>query len=936
MVNNMILKLHQPPPRRGPMADLKRKALKVALVVALVWVAWWAVGQLIALYPEYLWFESMGFQQVFMTELESKVALGVSVFFLTVAWLAGNAYLAERRAPGRFVSIKGIPIEITRPIVKKLLRLAFGVVLVLVAFELADDAAGQWFQVQQCLHARSFQRPDPILGYDAGFYVFTLPVLAAVKNYILTMGILGLIVSVVAYFFGGAIASPFGAVTRPAALHLGLLAALVFAAAGFGYWLDRFSLLSSSRGFVFGVGYVDDKIRLPLYWVMMAICLASVVLVLVGALRLRLKPIFWSVGLLVGGHLVLIGGFPAGMQQFEVLPNELQVERPYIANNLDATQFAYGLKNVEVREFPAASGLTLQDLHAVAGTYDNIRLWDWRVLEATYTQLQALRPYYRFPHVDVDRYQVEGKYRQVHVAARELEESRLPGPSQTWVNFHLVYTHGYGLVMSPVNAVTVRGGLPQMWMDNIPVKTTVPIDLKRAGIYFGEMTDDYIFVRTSQDEFDYPTQAGSSATQYDGKSGVPLNSLGRRVLMALYFGDWNILLTGSFGDETRVLWRRNIRKMVRRIAPFLKYDKDAYPVIDQGRMVWILDAYTTADRFPYSTAAARDEGLPLYPGAEINYIRNSVKVAIDAYDGSPTFYVADPNDPLIRTARGIFPTLFRDLADMPPSLRAHVRYPPDLFDIQAGLFRAYHVTDPEVFYNNVDLWQRPNESYGQMVHPVASYYMIMTLPEETQPEYVLMLPFTPNGKNNMAGWMAGRCDGEHYGKLLVYRFPRDRTILGPIQVEASIDQDQTISPQLSLWNQHGSRVVRGNLMVIPVRDAILYVEPLYLKSEKAEFPELTRVIAVYGDRVAMCDTLDEALAAVLAGGAARPEKPGPEEKPTPAATPGLKALAERARALFDKAQAQSRAGDWAAYGESLKELGKVLEEMTGPSGAPKP
>ena len=896
---------------------------KVLLAIAIVWAAVWVLGQVATLYPDYLWFRSMGYEDVFVTELVSRVVIGVAVFLLTVLWLAGHTYAAGKLSPGRWFTVRGLPVEVTPLVIQRLLRVAAAVAILLLGLWFAHDYADRWFLFQQFLNATGFHWTDPVLGYDAGFYVFTLPVLEALKNFILALAALGLAGAGAAYFFGGGIGMPFARITRPASIHLSVLGAILLAGLAFGYWLDRFALMHSARGTVFGIGYVDDKVRLLACYVMTAVCVLAAVLALWSGLRMRPKVAVSGLLLVAGLHVVLVGLAPASMQRFNVIPNELHLEQEYLRHNIRATRYAYGLDEVEVREFPATGDLTLKDLQSEPGTLDNVRLWDWRVLGPTYQQLQGLRPYYRFPSVAVDRYHVDGRYRQVHVAARELDPALLPAQSRTWVNFHLAYTHGYGLCMSPVNAVT-RKGLPEMWVQNIPPEATVPIDLPRAGIYFGELTDDYVLVQTREDEFDYPTQAGSSPTQYAGKAGVPVNSLLRRLLFSYYLGDWNILLTSSLTDETRILWRRNIRQMVRRLAPFLAYDGDVYPVIDQGRTVWVLDAYTTSDLFPYATVLPADRTSI---GKPINYIRNSVKVTVDAYDGAATFYVADMGDPLILVARSVFPTLFRDLSEMPESLRAHMRYPIDLFDVQAAQYQAYHMTDPQVFYNKEDLWQRPTEVYGDMTQPVDSYYIIMTLPGEKQPEYLLMLPFTPARKGNMVGWMAGRCDGANYGKLFVYRFPRDRLSLGPIQVEASIDQDQAISPQISLWHQHGSRVVRGNVLVIPVKGSILYVEPLYLRSEKAEFPELTRVIAVYQDRVVMRETLGEALAAALGEpGTATPvgpEKPGPEPRQDP------KAMAQRAWQLFEQAVRQRRDGDWAGYGETMKQLGEILERMAG-------
>jgi len=624
-----------------------------------------------------------------------------------------------------------------------------------------------------------------------------------------------------------------------------------------------------------------------------------------------------AVGLLVAIHVTAMWSYPTFQQWFDVVPNELEREMPYLEHNIKATRFAFGLADVDVQEFPAGGSLTPEAVRGARGTIDNVRLWDWRALRPTYQEIQGLRTYYRFNGVDIDRYHVGGEYRQVSLAVRELEQTLLQEKSRTWVNLHLLYTHGYGLCMSPVNAVT-GSGMPELWMRDIPPQATVPVAVPNPAVYFGESTHNYVFVRTAQEEFDYPLKDENVYTRYKGRAGVAVDSWARRFLFAYYFGDWYVLLTDSFTPETRVLWARQIRARVQRLAaPFLQLDQDPYPVISDGRLVWIIDAYTRTARFPYSAPAGSAR-------PRTNYIRNAVKVAVDAYDGTVTFYVADPKDAMVQAARNIFPALFRDLSEMPESLRAHLRYPIDLLDIQADQYLAYHMIDPRVFYNREDMWQRPSEQYGSQTLAVKAYYIIMTLPGETEPEYLLMLPFTPRGKDNMVGWMAGRCDGRQYGKLLVYQFPKDRLVLGPRQIEANIDKNDAISQQITLWGQKGSRVIRGNLLVIPIRDSVLYVEPLYLDSEQTRFPELKRVIVASKDRVAMRETLDEALAAVF-GAAPPPQEPAvrPTEPPAPSAG------ARQAHELFEKAQEQLRQGDWAGYGNTMDQLGRLLRDMAG-------
>ena len=894
---------------------------RILLTLGIIGVLIWGLGKVSILYVDYLWFNSLGFAGVFTTELTAKVALAAIVFVLTGVWVGGNLWLASRLSPGRYIQIRGLPWVIPSPQLKRTLGIVAVLAVVLVSFEIARLAAGMWYESLQFLNRSSFGWSDPILGYDAGFYVFVLPMLEAVRTYVMALAVLAAIATAGAYFVGGALGWPYAGMTRSAMVHLATLVVVFLVGLAFGYWLDRFDLLLGSQGIVHGAGYVDVHVRMPVYLGLAVASLLTAVVVLIAALKGRIRPIYTSLIILLLLHVGGAWSYPSFSQRFDVEPNELVREAPYIQNNIQATREAYDIANVEVRPYSAIGTLSLKDVEQITGTIENVRIWDWRVLLSTYNQIESLRPYYHFNDVDVDRYTVNSHYRQVTLAARELETHLLNPDSRTWVNLHLLYTHGYGLVMSPTSAVTTEG-LPELWVRNIPPTTSIGIPITRPELYFGELTHDYVFVRTTQKEFDYPLGDENRYNQYEGRDGVAVASSFQRLLFAYYFGDWNILLTGSFTPETKVLWNRQVEERIHRIAPFMGFDGDPYIVILNGRIVWVIDGYTTTDRSPYSTPV-RHKDL-----GRLNYIRNSVKTVVDAYDGSVAFYVIDPQDPLIMTARSIFPTLFKTMAEMPEPLKAHLRYPNDLFEIQAEQYLAYHMTDPQIFYNKEDLWQRPRHIFDGQTEALEAYYFIMNLPEEKRPEYLLMLPFTPAKKDNMVGWMAGRCDGESYGKLLVYTFPKDHLIFGPNQVEARINQNDEISPQLSLWNQHGSRVVRGNLMVIPVGNSILYVEPLYLKSENAAIPELKRIIVSYQDRIAMRNTLDEALAAVFGSGPAAPkptEVTATEAPPAPAApSPN----ATRALELYKKAQQEMRKGDWAAYGTTIEELGKVLEKMS--------
>ncbi|MFO8014639.1 MAG: UPF0182 family protein, partial [Phycisphaerae bacterium] len=851
----------------------KRILYGVVVVVVLLFV----LGSITGIYTDYLWFDSLGYASVFATEFWTKILLWAAGLVVTAGWLAGHVVLASRLSPGHHFQVKGVKWTLSASKIRKYVTLAgvgFGVI---VGLGFAQGAEAHWFQVLQFLHRAPFGWAEPVLDHDAQVYVFVLPILGSLKGYAMAMAIFGAIGAAAAYFLNGAIGWQYARMTRAAAVHLAALVALVLLAVAFGYWLDRYELLQSSWGTVHGAGYVDVHTRMPVYAGLMVASVAAAGVVLAAGVGGRPKIAGAAIVVLLIAHAAAAIAYPAIRQRFDVEPNELVREGPYLAHNIEATRFAFDLADVQEQEFPATGEITRDVLQKAEGTIDNIRLWDYRALRDTYNEIQGLRTYYVFPKIDTDRYHLADDYRQVSLSVRELRFEALQQQSQTWVNRHLLYTHGYGLCMSPVNAVTGSGG-PELWIRDIPPKTSVPIEVEDPSIYFGELTGDYVFVRTRQDEFHYPVGDENVYTQYDQDAGILMDSYLRRLLFAYHLQDWNVLLTDSFTDETRLLWRRQVEQRVRRIAPFLEFDQAPYPVVADGRIVWIIDAYTRTDRFPYATPVAFGEHH-----RATNYVRNAVKVTVDARSGETRFYVADPDDALVRVARRIFPVLFRDMDEMPAALRRHVRYPIDLMDVQAEQYFTYHMTDPRVFYNREDLWQRPSEQYRGRPQPVKAYYIIMRLPGEAEPEYLLMLPVTPTRKNNMIAWMAGRCDGKHYGRLLVYKFPKERLFLGPQQIEANIDKNDAISQQITLWDQRGSRVIRGNLLVIPIGEAVLYVEPLYLESEQTRFPELRRVIVATKDRVVMRKTLREAIEAVL--GEAPPVAEPPPETPPPGEGP---------------------------------------------------
>jgi uncharacterized membrane protein (UPF0182 family) len=654
--------------------------------------------------------------------------------------------------------------------------------------------------------------------------------------------------------------------------------------------------------------------------------LGAVVLLVRMFLRVR-----WLPYVVVGAWLLVavLGGsvYPSLLQRLAVVPNELTREREYIDRTIQLTRAAFGLDGVAEASFDVVEEAVPLDLAANSATIKNIRLWDYRPLLRTYGQLQEIRLYYEFVDVDVDRYRLGDDYRQVTLVAREIAQDQLPQNAQTWVNRHLVYTHGSGVVLSPVNEVREEG-LPNLWVRDIPPRPAFPeLAVNRPEIYFGELTDDYVLVKTTEQELDYPAGDQNVYTTYEGTGGVVLNSFVKRLAYALRLGSNQVLLSGSITPESRLLWQRAIDERVRAVAPFLSYDPDPYLVIANGRLVWLLDAYTTTNRYPYSEPIQTSFG-------SINYIRNSVKIAMDAYNGSLTFYLIDPDDPVAATYAAIFPDLFQPVEEMDPFLVAHWRYPEGLFRIQAAKFQTFHMTDPQVFYNQEDLWTWAEEVVTGERVLIEPYYVIMRLPEGTEPEFVLMMPYTPSTKQNMVAWLYARNDGASYGELGVYKFPKQRLIYGPMQVESRIDQDPVISQQLSLWNQRGSQVIRGNLLVIPIDRSILYVEPIYLQAEASQLPELRRVIVAYGNRIAMEETLMEALARVVgdqpaAGTPTEPpegEVPGPDI-PSAELEGQIADLIAEAEARFQAAQDCLRTGDWACYGLEMDALEEVLEAL---------
>lgn len=882
-------------------------------------------------YTDLLWFRALDLTRVFWVSLLPRWILFIVAFVVAAAIVLGN-WLGARSLVRREPVFFDEPV-LNQPIVGIGILLAGGLVVLL----LSAGAGSQWDEALRYWYRTPFGSQDPIFGLDVGFYVFELPIYHFAQGWLLAVVIFALLGTAGLYALARLpqLRHRIYTVPRYMRVHLTILGALVALLWSLGYWLDRYDLLYSWRGVVFGASYTDIHAELLALNVLAALAVLVALLVLANLFARRWILPVAGVGLWLVANIALRGVYPAVLQNYVVEPNEFDLERPYIEHNIASTLEAYDLDSLETRRLTPETQVTVEALEADQTTLQNVRLWDYRPLQQTYEQLQEIRSYYNFVDVDIDRYTFDGNYQQMMLAARELDVRQLQ--NQTWVNTHLEFTHGYGLVMSPVNEVTPRG-LPVLVVKDLPPQTDLPLEIERPQIYYGEQPSTYVFVKSEVEEFDYPAGDANVRTSYEGKGGVSVGSFLTRLAFAYRFGDSRILFTDSLTPDTRVMMYRNVQERLARIAPFLRYDRDPYLAVVDGRLVWIQDAYTVSDRYPYSEPLlARDVQLAPYRG--INYIRNSVKIAMTAYDGRPVFYVADPDDPLIQTWAKIFPNLFVSMDQMPDNLRQHRRYPEDLFRVQADIYRVYHMQNPNTFYNREDVWAIPIEELRQAgQQPMEPYYVIMELIGEDTPEFVLMVPFTPVGRDNMIAWMAGRSDEPNYGELIVYEFPKQELIYGPQQIEALIDQDPDISAQLSLWSQRGSDVIRGNLLVFPIGESLLYVEPLYLRAENGELPELKRVIVSTGGNVAWSETLGGALARLLGATAiVEQQVPGVSEAAAPSVVNReIVQLVSSVQEHWDAAQDALGQGNWALYGEELQALEGELQRLAEITGAGEP
>jgi uncharacterized membrane protein (UPF0182 family) len=886
-------------------------------VAAAVFIVMLFLPQFLSLYVDWLWFKDIQYEKIFTTKLNTQV------FSSVIGWLAGflivfiNLWITARVTKGRDLSTvfynQAMPqLNILRHIDK--LKL---IVPVLLGFFVAFLFNDNWFPFLYYLHGVDFGYADPIFGRDISFYLFSLPVLEILVNTLLLLIGASLLVAVFLYVMKGAVILSERGVRseRAASVHISLVGSLIFLILAGKAYLGMHAILYSSGGIVAGATYTDTHAIIPFMKVQIVVACVAGVLFVGNIFVKRTLLIIGSIGLYVIVSIVGNSVYPSILQKFIVAPNELVKETPYIQHNIAATRKGFGIDTVEERNIPGSTTLDNRDINNNSATIKNIRLWDHKPLLDTFSQVQEIRTYYDFTTVGNDRYMINGEYRQTMLSPRELSSESIP--TRNWINETLTFTHGYGLTLGPVNQVTPEG-LPVLMVKDIPPVSSVDtVTVTRPEIYFGKLTNNYVIVNTKSKEFDYPSGEENVFTEYAGRRGVVIDSLFKRLVFALHFNSLKLFLSNDVTSTSKALFVRNIKQRVNKALPFLMLDGDPYMVISkEGHLLWIYDAYTVSSRFPYSQ--------PIRNG--INYIRNSVKVVINAFDGSMDYYIADKDDPIIRTISRIFPGILKPVSDMPEDIRAHIRYPLDIFSLQTMVYSTYHMEDTQIFYNKEDQWEIPVMGASMNKEMMEPYYTIMKLPGEGKEEFILMLPFNPKKKDNLSAWMVARSDGEYYGKLVVYRFPKDRLVYGPKQIVARINQDTEISKQISLWDQRGSQVMQGTLLVIPIENSLIYVQPLYLKAETGKIPELKRVIVAYENRIAMEKTLETALSKIF-GEVALAEKERPVETRRVPVLQKDSGLTGRANDHYERAMKAQRDGNWALYGEEIRKLGEIIRQM---------
>jgi uncharacterized protein len=937
VIDNTILMPHQSARRPSGRRFL-------ILLLLLVVLAIFSARTAVSYYVDALWFASLGYRAVFWRSLSLEwVVFGlffVATFAALYGWFAILMRLSrpELRSAGtiRFgTRIIQLPVE-------GVLRMGALIGAVLISLATAASMMADWprFALYWYQPNQASGISDPIFGRSLGFYLFTLPVWQSIAGWLLMIAVMLCAISVVFMLISGGaqlIERRFDHSASPPLRAISIATAFLLLVVALRVYIGRLELLLEDHTIFGGVAYTDAHV---LIFGMLLVCVALIFGATIALVNLAARPrlrwlILSPIPAIVVYFIVQIAAWYVA--SFIVKPNQLVREQPYIAFNIDYTRKAFALDRLVQQQFPAETTLEAADPANNQTTLSNIRLWDWRALQDTLRQIQEIRTYYDFPDIDLDRYQIDGQMRQVMLAAREMSVEKLPGSSRNWINEKLIYTHGYGITMNPVNGFTPEG-LPTLILSNMPIQSTVPsIDVKRPEIYFGELTDTDVYVKTRQKEFNYPQGQTNSVTSYEGDGGIRMGGFLRRVLIAFDRGDLaKVPFSDDINENSRLLMRREVRSRVHELAPFLTFESDPYIVLgEDGRLSWMLDAFTTADTYPYATHYQLGD-------SSINYMRNSVKVVVDAYNGATTLYVFDPTDPIIAAWRGIFPSLFRDASAMPPDIRRHVRYPDLLLKLQATVYGLYHMTDTTVFYNREDLWTIASEvsvkeGGEQAAQPMDPNYVLMKLPGHSDVEFVGILPFTPANRNNMIGWIAGRSDEANYGTALVYDFPKTRLVDGPLQIEARIDQNAQLSGQLTLWNQQGSHVRRGTLLVIPCGKALIYAEPIYLQAQRSPMPELRLVVLALQDKLAYGASFEAAMRALFGGApssmSAEPvsaEAPRSGQPATGPANPtaDLNALIDAAARDLNDYQRLTSEGKLGDAGQKLEQLKQKLDELT--------
>ena len=889
------------------------------------------------LYPDFLWFQSFDFVSVWWFRVKAEMITWAVFTGIAFIWLWFHLKLANRNSSkasaGASFKIQ-TPFSFLNQVIEQLQRSftdanqekmltqkAYGFVMkgvvvgVSVLFGLTAKA--WWEELYLYLNQQPYGLVEPVFNQDVSFYLFSLPLFNHIQNWFVSLFVVTLVLVGWIYFSRNILLVFFSKDREFSSIktHLILLLSVTFLLFSVGTWLSLFDLMFSESGAVYGAAYTDVSVLIPVKKLLMGLFFVEALLILF----LIPKPMFALpyFGIVLILLTYFVGGrfLPNIVQNYVVSPNELVKEKEFISRNIEFTRDAYRLSDVVEQDFPAAHNLSYNDIESNKIIVDNIRLWNQEPLKQTFGQLQEIRLYYEFGSVDVDRYMIDGKPRQVMLSARELDSSQLTQQAQTWTNRHLIYTHGYGVCMSPVNKVTVDG-LPEFFIKDLPPRYHEDLLVTQPEIYFGEKTVDYVVVNTKQKEFDYPKGDSNVYTSYQGKGGVVLDSFFKRLVYAIKFSDFKLVFSSLFTPESRLMYDRVITMIPKKIAPFLVFDRDPYLVVtDEGELKWMFDAYTLSKYFPYSEPF----------NGRVNYIRNAVKVVIDAYDGQTDFYMMDTDDPLIQAYAGIYKDLFKPLSEMPVSIQKHVKYPKDLFSVQAMMLNTYHMTDPQVFYNREDLWEFPQETYEEVEKTMSPYYLVTRLPGEEKEGFVLMLPFTPTNKHNMIAWLAASSDLETYGQFTVLKLPKEKTIYGPMQIESRIDQDTEISQSLTLWGQAGSRVIRGNLMIIPIKESLLYVEPIYLQATQSKFPELKRVVVAYQDKVVMRENLTTAILDVF--GMSLDYVSETVEKLNDGKVLTETDAVEDVIAVFTLLKTSLQSGGWADFGVNMEALESAIEVL---------